>query len=118
MRYSIILFALFGNACLAQTLHADPTRPPGEGVALGSGGSASVGPRLESVYLPKKGVPRALIDGQLVALGADVGGRRLVRVSETAVTLEGPEGQEKLYLTPDIEIQGRTMKADKRRVGE
>jgi hypothetical protein len=79
---------------------------------------SSLGPRLESVYLPAKGLPRAMIDGTLLAVGDEFGGRRLLRIAETLVELEGPEGREKLYLTPRVEIVRRPAKTEKRRVRE
>lgn len=114
--WPILLFA--GTAvCQAQGLPADPTRPPGDGVVVGAG-SASLGPRLESVYLPAKGRSFAVIDGAQLSVGDELGGRRLVRIAETMVELDGPEGREKLYLTPEVAITRRPAKTEKRRVRE
>lgn len=117
MKYSLLLLLLSGGVCHAQGLPADPTRPATDAqYAAGAAGRAYAGPRLESVFLPARGRAQALIDGQLVAVGDEFGGRKLVRITETLAVLEGADGQEKLFLTPDVEKRGRTVKADKRRV--
>ncbi len=69
---------------------------------------------LTSVMVPKKGKPMAVIGGQLVPLGGMVGEARLVRLSETEAVLEGPEGTERLYLTPDVEKKMNVTRAAKR----
>lgn len=81
----------------------DPTRPPAGVVGPdgSAGASGSIG--LTSVMLPKKGKAAAVIDGQVVEIGGKVRDARLVRVSETSAVLEGPDGIERLYLTPDVE---------------
>jgi len=87
----------------AQSGLADPTRPPpsvaGEAQAVGE----SSGPVLQSVIIPKKGKPVALIGGQQVRLGGKYGDSRLIALSEREAVLEGPGGIERLYLTPGIE---------------
>lgn len=95
----------------------DPTRPPAAGAMIGAG-TVILGPRLESVYLPKKGRAYVIIDGRQLAIGDELDGRRLLRIAETQVELEGPEGREKLYLTPRVEIVRRPAKTEKRRVRE
>jgi len=90
----------------------DPTRPPAAGATIGAG-AGMLGPRLESVYLPKKGKAHVTIDGTQLAIGDEFGGRRLVRIAETMVELDGPEGREKLYLTPQVEIVRRTVRTEK-----
>lgn len=96
---------------------ADPTQPP---AGLGSGANAveEAASRLTSVILPKKGRPAAVIDGQVVALGAMVGEMRLVRVSESEAVLEGPEGTERLYLTPGVEKKMNVTRPVGRRTKE
>lgn len=85
---------------------ADPTRPPsGLSVATGSGGeegmpSAKV---LQSIFVPEKGTPVAMIGGQFVRLGEKFGDSRLVRLTEHEAVLQGPEGVERLLLTPEAE---------------
>ncbi len=88
----------------APPLAADPTRPP-ESILAAAGIVAPPisGGRLTSVLLPAKGRASAVIDGQVVLLGGQVGAARLSRVTETGVVLEGADGIERLYLTPDVE---------------
>lgn len=93
----------------------DPTRPPAS-LAGEPGAVADIsGSRLSSVFLPKQGKPSAIIGGQVVPLGGMVGDARLIRVTETGVVLEGPEGIEQLYLTPDVEKKMRVTKGASRR---
>lgn len=96
-------FAVLASSALAQAALPDPTRPP---VAFVSGVDDTLqasGPRLQSVLLPKSGKPVAVISGQRVTLGGMLGSRHLVALSENEAVLKGPEGVERLYLTPDVE---------------
>ena len=45
----------------------------------------------------------AVIGGQQIRLGEKYGESRLVRLSEREAVLEGPDGVERLQLTPGIE---------------
>lgn len=96
------LLALLGWSGAACAQLADPTRPlvdgglPGAGVP--AGGTAATG--LQSVILRKNGKPAALINGEIVELGGKVGEYRLIKVSEDAVVLKGPGGEETLRLMP------------------
>lgn len=81
----------------------DPTRPPAAWLnqaelTPGSSGAA----RLQSVLMPQRGQPVAIIGGQTVVLGGRIGDARLIRLSEREAVLEGPEGVTRLYLTPDV----------------
>lgn len=93
---------------------ADPTLPP-FGVASSMEGAGAGSTGLRSVILPKKGPASAVIDGQLVPVGGRVGEARLVRVTETEAVLEGPEGVERLYLTPDVDKKMSVTKGAARR---
>lgn len=88
----------------AQSLLPDPTRPPAGFVQEGDL-SAPVfsGPVLESVMIPKKGKPLAIISGRPVRLGETYGESRLIRLNEQEAMLEGPAGIERLPLTPGVE---------------
>lgn len=112
----LFAFWLAGAAvAAAPEVLQDPTRPPAS-VAGESGGAAEIsGSRLSSVFLPKQGKPSAIIGGQVVPLGGMVGDARLVRVTESEAVLEGPEGIERLYLTPDVEKKMRVTKSAPRR---
>lgn len=89
----------------------DPTRPPsivaGSEAAPGDAG----GSRLTSVVLPKQGRPLAVIGGQIVPLGGRLGDARLIRVTESEAVLQGPDGVEHLFLTPNIEKKMNVNKA-------
>ena len=87
----------------AQTLLSDPTRPPAGFSAPEADGGGSSGPVLQSVIVPKKGKPIAVIGGQQVKLGELYGDSRLIKLSEREAVLEGPGGIERLMLTPGIE---------------
>lgn len=87
----------------AQTPLADPTRPPAGFSEEAMPGEAAGGRVLQSVLIPRQGRPLAVIDGQQVRLGQRYGDARLVRVSEREAVLEGPQGIERLQLTPGVE---------------
>lgn len=107
---------VFANALAAgePPLLADPTQPP---AGVGGGFGATAG-RLSSIVLPKKGKASAVIDGQLTIVGGMVGEARLVRLSESEAVLEGPEGVERLFLTPDVDKKMNVTKAAARRKKE
>lgn len=92
--------------CAAHAQLADPTRPPeawqSSGAATGDG-AADSGPRLQSVLLPERGRPVAVISGKTVALGEKFGEARLVSLNEQVAILRGPEGMTQLYLTPEVD---------------
>jgi MSHA biogenesis protein MshK len=91
-------------SALAQSFLPDPTRPPAGFVQDGELSAPTFsGPVLESVIIPKKGKPLAVISGQPVHLGESYGESRLIRLNEREAVLEGPAGIERLKLTPGIE---------------
>lgn len=96
---------------MAEASLPDPTRRPGASAESAAGELAVPdGPVLQTIIVPRKGKPRALISGQLVMLGGNVGERRLVSLSEKDAILEGPGGIERLSLTPGIEKKGILLK--------
>ena len=107
----------------AQSPLADPTRPPAGYAQDGDAPAAAPsGPVLESVVLPKKGRPLAVIGGRLVRVGEYYGDSRLIRVTEREAVREGPAGIERLFLTPGIEktpivIRNRTQASGGTRSG-
>jgi len=111
----VALFALVALAALipvARAQIADPTRPPAGFLETASDAGAAAGPVLQSVLIPKKGKPLAVISGQQVGLGERYGESRLVKLSEREAVLDGPSGLERLQLTPDVEktnIVGKTV---------
>lgn len=113
MRKLVLLALLTALPAVAQPID-DPTRPPA-GIAGDGSAAAAGGLGLTSVLLPKKGRAAAVIDGQLVELGGTVRGARVVAITEGSVVLAGPEGRERLYLTPDVEKKINVNKAAPRR---
>ncbi|NTW36840.1 MAG: hypothetical protein HGB17_12055, partial [Syntrophobacteraceae bacterium] len=91
----LVLTVFWAGAALAQPV-ADSTRPPSR-VEAGSGpaGTAQtpVSP-LQSVILRPGAKPRALLSGEWIELGKEYNGARLIKVTETSVTLKGPSGDE------------------------
>lgn len=87
----------------------DPTRPPAgwassaESTDQGGGDSSRL--VLQSVLLPERGRPVAVIGGKTVALGGKVGELTLVRLTEREAVLRGSDGLMQLFLTPDVEKQ-------------
>jgi MSHA biogenesis protein MshK len=84
---------------------ADPTKPPAALAApapdAAAAGAAVAG--LQSVIMRKNGKPAALINGEVVELGDKLGEAKLVKITEDAVVLRGPQGEETLRLTPAAE---------------
>jgi hypothetical protein len=80
----------------AQAL-VDPTRP--SDVAEMDVPAVSRGPLLQSVLISTER-RYAVIDGQQVGLGARIGAARVVRITESEVTLEGASGRTTLKLFP------------------
>ena len=95
----------------AQTLIADPTRPPSAFSASTMDSSEITGPVLQSIKIPKKGKPVAVIGGQQIKLGELYGESRLIKLTEREAVLEGPAGVEHLMLTPGVEKTNITKKS-------
>ena len=100
-----LLLALFTlmPGVRAQTALSDPTRPPLAFSSPTMDAGPLAGPVLQSVKIPKKGKPLAVIGGQQVRLGEFYGDSRLIRLTEREAVLQGPAGTERLMLTPGIE---------------
>lgn len=107
----------------------DPTRPPAEFLQAGSGASDAQDQKalysasgLQAVILNKNGKPRAVINGETVALGGKVGEARLVSLTESEAVLQGPNGREVLRMTPGIEkkitLTRKTERGAKRSTGK
>jgi MSHA biogenesis protein MshK len=101
---ALLVFAT--AAAGAQTRLADPTRPPTAaadgGEAAPGGATAKPSLRLQSVLISNTR-KLAVIDGQTVPLGGEIGGATLTSVSETGVTLRRGTEIETLKLHPDVE---------------
>lgn len=98
---SLFLVAAFHAASVFAA--TDPTQPPAGFTGEAAGVEmVDTGPRLQSVVLPRQGKPTAVISGQTVRLGERYGDSRLVQVSEHEVVLDGPQGRQRLSLTPEV----------------
>ena len=107
---AIVLTALMAGVS-AQTVLTDPTAPP-VGFAASSGEPMEGGGSLlQSIKIPKKGKPVAVIGGQEVKLGELYGDSRLIKLTEREAVLEGPSGTDHLMLTPGIEKTNITKKS-------
>lgn len=117
-RLFLLATAALAAPALAQGGLADPTRPPA-GAASAAEGSGEAGEALlQSVMIPKRGKPTALIGGQQVVLGGMYGDSRLIALTEREAVLEGPAGIERLYLTPGIEKTNIITKTSASRSGQ
>jgi MSHA biogenesis protein MshK len=87
----------------AQALLSDPTRPPLAFSEPAPEAGAVTSPILQSVKIPKKGKPVAVIGGKQVRLGELYGENRLIGLTDREAVLKGPAGTEHLMLTPGIE---------------
>ena len=107
---AIVLTALMAGVS-AQTVLTDPTAPP-VGFAASSGEPMEGGGSLlQSIKIPTKGQPVAVIGGQEVKLGELYGDSRLIKLTEREAVLEGPSGTDHLMLTPGIEKTNITKKS-------
>lgn len=84
---------------------SDPTRPADipAAPALGPGTAAPTASGIQTVILRPGGKSVAVINGQHLEVGATVGDKRVVKISESEVVLKGPSGREVIKLTPEIE---------------
>lgn len=99
----VLVLGVPGVGVQAQTLIADPTRPPFGFSEPTMDATEITSPVLQSVMIPKKGKPVAVIGGQEIRLGDLYGESRLIKLTEREAVLEGPSGIEHLMLTPGVE---------------
>ena len=100
---SIFCACTTAHAALAQTL-GDPTRPPS--VTAGAAGAETVeseAPRQLQSILFSRGRKVAVIDGQAVGLGAQIGDAVVAKISESEVVLKYPDRVETLKLLGGVE---------------
>ena len=93
---------IFAVTAHAQSSLADPFRPPAAIMDPSAAGAADSGPVLQSVLIPKKGKPVAIIGGEAIRVGEMYRDSRLIRLTENEAVLEGPGGIERLPLTPGV----------------
>ena len=108
MRGVSAVFAVFcagvASAAVAQTLR-DPTRPPVAATNIMAGKTRASGWILQSVLIsPERRY--AIINGEVVALGASIAGAELISIAAERVTLRTREGLRVVYLFPDVSRLG------------
>lgn len=92
------------SAASAQILN-DPTRPPaGINAPEAAEGASARGPVLQSVKISRT-EKSAIINGEMVKLGAKYGEARVIRISENEVALRSANGIEILRMYPGVEIK-------------
>ena len=129
MRHGLFRLLLAGWVAVATALAQvpDPTRPTGVLVTPGAVGTvgavgavgAAVVPvetGVQTVILRPKGKSAAVIGGQYVEVGGKLGDKRVVKITESEVVLQGEGGREIMKVTPDIEkVPVKKKPAAKRR---
>ena len=103
LAFGAALCALTAGDCAQTAVLLDPTRPATSVSTPSADAEVLSGPVLQSVMIPKKGKPVAVIGGKQVRLGELYGESRLIKLTEREAVLEGPDGIEHLMLTPGIE---------------
>jgi MSHA biogenesis protein MshK len=83
---------------------SDPTRPPGAAAMQGGPDEIPAGRQLQSILF-SGGRKLAIIDGASVPLGGTLGDARVVRITETEVTLKRGAETEVLKLYPGVDKQ-------------
>ncbi len=118
----LVMFVLLslGSAQAVFAEMTDPTRPPeGIGGAYNGGiqsadGQVEAKPAgLQSVIISKTH-RAAIIGGQLVELGGQYEGARLVEISEGRVVLLGSKGRQVMTMFPDVKMSGKKEAANKK----
>ena len=102
----LLVLLLAAPPILALAQVPDPTRPPASMMAPDAGGSGVAAPAdsgMRTIILRRHGKSGAVINGQYVEVGGKVGDKRVVRIGESAVVLEGEGGREVIKLIPDME---------------
>ncbi len=100
---SLFLAGLLGvGPVLAQV--PDPTRPPAALMTPETGSvAAPVESGVQTVILRHGRKSAAVINGQYVVVGGKFGDKRVVKISESEVVLQGESGREVIKVMPAIE---------------
>jgi hypothetical protein len=84
----------------------DPTRPADVPPAVSAGGGSGAG-GLQAIVIRRGGRSSAVIDGEEVYVGERIGnkitGRRVLKISENAVVVQGEGGRETIRLIAAVE---------------
>ncbi len=109
MKARLVALGIVGTALIAaapagaQAL-ADPTRPPNTAPAGETQDTGPAGSQLQSILISRSR-RLALINGESVSVGSAIGDARVVKITETEVTLQRGDETEVLRLFPGIEKQ-------------
>ncbi len=108
IKFAGLLLLLVVQLNSAEMLN-DPTRPAatlevGEAVGNATQEEVSQTQGLHLIII-KKNRRAAIIDGQTVELGGNVGDARLVEVHEDGVVLQGASGRREMKLYPSVSIK-------------
>jgi hypothetical protein len=109
MRHDLILLLVGGvlGAGFALAQVPDPTRPAAAAVVPDVTGAvaAPVESGVQTVILRPNGKSAAVINGQYVEVGDKLGDKRVLKISESEVVLQGGSGREVVVIkmTPAIE---------------
>ena len=92
---------------------SDPTKPPN--VSSFSNNTKkddiSLTPELQSIMLPAKGRPIAVISGRQVTIGDKLEEERVIKITENSVELKGPNGVRTLKILPNVEKKPSVKKS-------
>lgn len=106
-RYGCALLLLCAAPAIVSAQVLDPTKPPAE-ISAPAGADIPEGNALQTIFI-SSARRAAIIDGQMVELGAKHGDVRLIEVSESGVVLEGSQGRQVLALFPSVEIRKKVV---------
>lgn len=104
MMRNVLFVALLTGVILGPVLAQvpDPTRPP-VGQDSADGAAAPVDSGIQTVILRPGGKSAAVINGQYLRVGDRFGDKRVLKISEREVVLQGESGREVLKVMPAIE---------------
>ncbi len=120
MRHALFLLLLAGFAGMGPAVAQvpDPTRPPDVMIPPESSGGVVVPTEsgVQTIILRPKGKSSAVINGQYVEVGDTLGDKKVLKIAESEVVLQGEGGREIMKVTPDIEkVPVKKKAAAKRR---
>lgn len=107
-----LLISLFASQ-LALAQVADPTRPADEPLAGGGGVANASG--LQAIFVRPHGKSSAVIGGQEVRVGDKVNDKRVLKITENEVVVQGEGGRESLRLIAAVvKVPAATQKTSGR----
>ena len=100
MKHLALIGALLAGGACAQAV-PDPTRPPAQLLRPNAATPATAAPRLQSILVGRAAGGRrvAVIDGNTVRVGDQVGGARVVAITQAEVVLARGARRERLTLS-------------------